>query len=101
MVEISAATKLTTVRQKLCCRKSKLYRVTDTSFEFQGEFQTEKYSKAFLWDPWNVFNEDTQKKDTFCTSGVVMHTPLTTNTKLLEIMYKFYGHDGDLVETNN
>ena len=33
MVEISAATKLTTVRQKLCCRKSKLYRVTDASFK--------------------------------------------------------------------
>ena len=28
------------------------------SFRLHGEFKGENYSKAFLWNPLNVFNED-------------------------------------------
>ena len=37
----------------------------------------------------------------FLYIGVVMHALLTISTKLLEIKYRFYGFDGDLIETNS
>ena len=36
-------------------------RVTNASFRLHGEFKAENYSKAFLWNPCNVFNEDIKK----------------------------------------
>ena len=55
---------------------------------------------AFLWNPWKVLiNEDTWKKeeneyDTFCIRDE--NNQIATHTKLLNIMYKFYGFSGIL-----
>ena len=40
-------------------------------------------------------------KGHFLYIRVVMHTLLITSTKLLEIKYRFYGFDGDLIDINN
>ena len=29
-------------------------RIIDASFRLHGEFYSEKYSKGFLWNPWNI-----------------------------------------------
>ena len=40
-------------------------------FRSHGDFYAEKYSKAFLWNSWNVLTMMYRiKKDTFCTFGV-------------------------------
>ena len=60
-VEISAATKLTVLRQNLCC-KIKQHRTIDSSFRLHDQFYTEKYSKVFLWNAWNVLTKMQRKK---------------------------------------
>ena len=61
-VKILATTKPTILSQNLCCRYSKQHKVMDASIRLCDEFQSEKYSMAFLWNPWNILTRIRRRK---------------------------------------
>ena len=60
-----------------------------------------KYSKVFMWNPWNVLIRMHRRKNkTFCTS-TGRDDQVATSAKLLDITYESYGFSSDLIETIN
>ena len=76
------------------------YRVIDTSFRLHGKLYTEKYSKIFLWNAWNVLTRMRRRK------GQILYITgrddqITTSAKSLDITHKSYRFNADLIEAIN
>ena len=83
--------------------KETLDTVIDASFRLHGEFYAEKYSKIFLWNPWNVstrISRRMKENNTLCTP-LGRDNQITTSAQWLGIMYDSYGFSGDLIQTIN
>ena len=70
------------------------------SFRLHGEYYTERYSKAFLWNEWIILMTIQIRKG---IKGQVLYTSgrddqICTSAKLLDITYKSYGFLADLIE---
>ena len=72
----------------------------DANFRLNGKLYAEKYSKVFLWNPWNTLMRMQRKKDRSCTLqvGPIKSLPCA---KMLDITHESYGFSVDLIETIN
>ena len=60
---------------------------------------TEKYSKVFLWNVWNVLTRMRRKMDILYI--MARDDQIATDVKLLDIMHESYGFSADLIEAIN
>ena len=75
--------------QNLCCKYINQDRVIDAVFRICGKFYAERYSKVFVWNPWNVLMRMHRRKknDISCTL-LGRDKQIATSANLLDIIYE-------------